>query len=66
MRVVMGVNGSYQKLTGFQPVKLSDVCSAAVLPLYYCPLTPRAIGSLTPAVEDCKLPLTTVKNKLLN
>ena len=48
MRVVMGVNGSYQKLTGFQPVKLSDVCSAAVLPLYYCPLTPRAIGSLTP------------------
>ena len=54
----MGVNGSYQKLTGFQPVKLSDVCSAAVQPLYYCPLTP--------AVEDCKLTLTTVKNKLLN
>jgi len=42
---MFGVIGSYLELTGFQSVKLTDECSAAVvsanvLPLDYCPFTP--------------------------
>ena len=47
------VNGSYRELTGFQPVELSDNSFAAEkLHTEYRPLSSRAVGSLTPAVED--------------
>ena len=43
---MFGVISSYRELTGFQPVELTDI---TLLQQVYCPLTPRAIGSLTSA-----------------
>ena len=43
---MFGVISSYRELTGFQPVELTDITLQQQV---YCPLTPRAVGSLTSA-----------------
>ena len=41
---MLGVISNYRELKGFQPLELTDV---TLLQQVYCPITPRATGSLS-------------------